>query len=277
MERKSENIILEIIKNRSMIKNLAKNDFKTKFAGAYLGIIWAFVQPVVTVLIYWFVFDKAMGMGARAALRGETPLPYVLWLVAGIVPWFFFSDCVSAGTVALVEYSYLVKKVVFNIDILPVVKVISSVFVHIFFVAVAVVLFLLFGYMPDIYVLQAFYYSLGVLVLALGISYLTSAVSVFFPDVRQMVGIALQIGVWITPIMWNIDDMRASIPDALMVILKCNPLYYIVMGYRESFIDKVWFWEHPGMTLYFWGFTVLICLLGVTVFKRLKVHFADVL
>ena len=196
MNGKSKNIILEIIENRNMIKNLAKNDFKTKFAGAYLGIIWAFVQPVVTVFIYWFVFDKAMG--ARASIRGELPLPYVLWLVSGIVPWFFFSDCVSAGMVSLVEYNYLVKKVVFNIDILPVVKAISSIFVHIFFIVFTVVLFGLFGYAPDFYILQAAYYSLGVLVLALGIAYLTSAVSVFFPDVRQMVGIALQIGVWMT-------------------------------------------------------------------------------
>ncbi len=258
-----------------MIKNLAKNDFKTKFAGAYLGIIWAFVQPVITVLIYWFVFDKAIGM--RVHLRTELSLPYVLWLVSGIVPWFFFSDCVSAGTVALVEYNYLVKKVVFNIDILPVVKVISSIFVHVFFVVFTILLFFLMGYLPDLYVLQAVYYSFGVLILALGIAYLTSAVSVFFPDVRQMVGIALQIGVWMTPIMWNLDDMKAKIPGPAMVILKCNPLYYIVMGYRESFIDKVWFWEHPGMTIYFWGFTLFMCLLGVTVFKRLKVHFADVL
>lgn len=275
MNQKSKNIILEIIENRSMIKNLAKNDFKTKFAGAYLGIIWAFVQPVITVLIYWFVFDKAIGM--RVHLRTELSLPYVLWLVSGIVPWFFFSDCVSAGTVALVEYNYLVKKVVFNIDILPVVKVISSIFVHVFFVVFTILLFFLMGYLPDLYVLQAVYYSFGVLILALGIAYLTSAVSVFFPDVRQMVGIALQIGVWMTPIMWNLDDMKAKIPGPAMVILKCNPLYYIVMGYRESFIDKVWFWEHPGMTIYFWGFTLFMCLLGVTVFKRLKVHFADVL
>lgn len=275
MNRKSKNIILEIFENRGLIRSLAKNDFKTKFAGAYLGIIWAFVQPVVTVLIYWFVFDKAIGM--RASIRGELPLPYVLWLVSGIMPWFFFSDCVSAGTVALVEYNYLVKKVVFNIDILPVVKVISSIFVHAFFVVFTVLLFLAFGYMPDLYILQAVYYSLGVLILALGIAYLTSAVSVLFPDVRQVVNIALQVGVWMTPIMWNIDDMKEKIPGAAMVLLKCNPLYYIVMGYRETFIDKVWFWEHPGMTLYFWGFTALAYLLGVTVFKRLKVHFADVL
>ncbi len=275
MNETSKNIVVEMIENRKLIKSLAKNDFKTKFAGSYLGTIWAFVQPVVTVLIYWFVFDKALG--ARASIRGELPLPYVLWLVAGIIPWFFFSDCISAGTAVLVEYSYLVKKVMFNIDILPVVKVFSSIFVHAFFVVFMLLLFVVFGYMPDIYMLQVVYYSLGVLLFALGLSYFTSAVSVFFPDARQIVNIALQIGIWATPIMWNINDMKEKIPDAAMVILKLNPLYYIVMGYREAMIDKVWFWEHPGMTLYFWCFTIVVCFLGVTVYKRLKIHFADVL
>ncbi|MCI9081552.1 MAG: ABC transporter permease [Lachnospiraceae bacterium] len=275
MNAKSPNIIVEVIENRKLVGSLAKNDFKTKFAGSYLGTIWAFVQPVITVFIYWFVFEKAIGATAR--IRGELPLPYILWLVAGIVPWFFFSDCISAGTAVLTEYHYLVKKVVFNIDILPVVKVFSSIFVHVFFAVFMLMLFVLYGYMPDLYVLQVIYYSLGVLLLALGMSYLTSAVSVFFPDMRQIVNIALQIGIWATPIMWNIDDMKQKIPDAVMVILKLNPLYYIVQGYREALIDKRWFFEHPGMTLYFWCFTAAVCILGTTVFKRLKVHFADVL
>lgn len=275
MKDKSKNIIVELIENRNLIKSLAKNDFKIKFAGSYLGTIWAFVQPVITVLIYWFVFDLAIG--ARASIRGELPLPYVLWLVAGIVPWFFFSDCISAGTSALVEYNYLVKKVVFQIDILPVVKVFSSIFVHIFFVVFTIVLFLIYGFFPDFYVLQVLYYSFGVLILALGMTYLTSALSVFFPDVRQIVGILLQIGIWMTPIMWSIADMQDKIPSAVLGILQLNPLYYIVMGYRESLIDKVGFWEHPGLTIYFWVFTAVVCVLGVTVFKRLKVHFADVI
>ena len=139
------------------------------------------------------------------------------------------------------------------------------------------ILFGVYGYMPDLYVLQVLYYSLGVLILALGMSYLTSAVSVFFPDMRQIVNIALQVGIWATPIMWNIDDMKQKIPGAVMVILKMNPLYYIVQGYREALIDKRWFFEHPGMTVYFWCFTAAVCILGVTVFKRLKVHFEDVL
>ena len=260
MNAKSQNIIVEVIANRKLALSLAKNDFKTKFAGSYLGTIWAFVQPVITVLIYWFVFEKAIGATAR--IRGELPLPYVLWLVAGIVPWFFFSDCISAGTAVLMEYNYLVKKVVFNIDILPVVKVFSSIFVHVFFVVFMLLLFAVYGYMPDLYVLQVVYYSLGVLILALGISYLTSAVSVFFPDMRQIVNIALQIGIWATPIMWNIDDMKQKIPDAVMTVLRLNPMYYIVQGYREALIDKRWFFEHPGMTLYFWCFTAAVCVLG---------------
>lgn len=76
MNAKSQNIIIEMIQNRKLIKSLAKNDFRTKFAGSYLGTIWAFVQPVITILLYWFVFD--MAIGARASIRGELPLPYVL-------------------------------------------------------------------------------------------------------------------------------------------------------------------------------------------------------
>lgn len=275
MKPKSKSIVLELIENRTLIRSLAKNDFRTKFAGSYLGTVWAFVQPVITVLIYWFVFD--MAIGATASIRGELPLPYVLWLVAGIVPWFFFSDCVSAGTAVLMEYNYLVKKVMFNIDILPVIKIFSSIFVHVFFVAFMVVLFICYGYFPDFYVLQVIYYSFGVLLLALGISYLTSAVSVFFPDVRQIVNIALQVGIWATPIMWKLSDMQEKIPHAVLVVIELNPFFYIVQGYREALIDKVWFFEHPWMTLYFWCFTAAICFLGVTVFRRLKVHFADVL
>ena len=94
-------------------------------------------------------------------------------------PWFFFSDALSGGTRALLDYSYLVKKVVFQIDALPIVKVISAVFVHLFFVAFAVFLYVLYGYVPDFYTLQIVYYSVGLLLFATGLVYLTSAVVVY--------------------------------------------------------------------------------------------------
>ena len=124
---------MELYHNRKLILSLAKNDFKTKYAGSYLGIIWAFIQPIVTVLVYWFVFQKglkAAGMNTKTGVE----VPYVLWLISGLVPWFFFQDALSTGTNALLEYSYLVKKVVFKISILPIVKIISSLFVHCFFI-----------------------------------------------------------------------------------------------------------------------------------------------
>lgn len=274
-ERGSELYILkDLLNNKKLIMNLAKNDFKTKYAGSYLGIIWAFVQPIITVVLYWFVFQLALNVGSQFTKEG-IEVPYVLWLVAGLVPWFFFQDALNAGTSALLEYSYLVKKVVFNISVLPVVKIISALFVHVFFCAFMLILFACYGYFPDLYTLQIFYYSVCMIVLAAGIVYLTSAVVVFFRDLSQLIGVFLQIGVWMTPIMWNIDVMNFS--PVLTFVLKANPMYYIVSGYRDSLINKIGFWENPILTIYFWVLSILLFFLGSTIFKKLRVHFADVL
>lgn len=272
--KKFKEIPREIIENRRLIFNLAKNDFKTQYAGSYLGVFWAFVQPVVTVLVYWFVFEKGLRAGDMNTKAGIT-VPFVLWLIAGIVPWFFFQDALNGATNALTQYSYLVKKVVFKISILPVVKMISALFVHLFFIAFAVILYCCYGNFPDLYMLQIFYYTLCMFILVLGISYATCAIVGFFRDLTQIIVIVLQVGIWMTPIMWNFDAIQ--LPRVLQIIFKLNPMYYIVMGYRDAFINKVWFWEHMELTVYFWVLTILLFALGMTVFKKLKVHFADVL
>lgn len=263
------NLPKEIYDSRKILMQLAKNDFKTRFAGSYLGMIWAFIQPVVTVFVYWFVFEKGLRSGS------QLDVPFVLWLIAGLIPWFFFSDALNAGTHTLVEYQYLVKKVVFQINILPLVKVLSNFFVHAVFVGFGLILYMLYGFMPDLYWIQILYYSFCCFLLVLGLSYMTSALLVFFRDLAQIVGIILQVGVWMTPIMWNIQTM--DVPGWLITILKCNPMYYIVAGYRDALINKVWFWENTGLTLYFWIFTLTVFVVGVTTFKKLRVHFADVL
>ena len=96
----------EIYKNRKLVFSLAKNDFKTKYAGSYFGTIWAFIQPIVTICVYWFVFGLALRNGS------DKGVPFVLWLIAGLIPWFFFQEGLIGGTNALLEYNYLVKKVV---------------------------------------------------------------------------------------------------------------------------------------------------------------------
>ena len=117
----------ELWQNRHLIWKLAKNDFKTRFAGSYLGIVWAFVQPIVTVLVYWFVFQVGMRNGD---INGK---PFIVWYIPAYLVWTFFSEAFSASANSVREYSYLVKKVNFPIFSIPVVKVISALFIHIFF------------------------------------------------------------------------------------------------------------------------------------------------
>ena len=272
--RKVAYLPVELYQNRKLIANLAKNDFKTRFAGSYLGIVWAFIQPIVTVLVYWFVFQK--GLRANGVdMKTGISVPYVLWLIAGLVPWFFFSEALNNGTNALIEYSYLVKKVVFKISILPIVKVVSALFVHVFFVVFMLILYICYHFYPDLYTIQIVYYSFAMFMLVIALTYATCAIVVFFKDLSQIISIILQVGVWMTPIMWNIDAME--LPPVLLTIFKLNPMYYIVAGYRDALINKVWFWERPEITVYFWLFTIVIMGLGAIVFKRLKIHFADVL
>ncbi len=128
------NSLTGLWQSRQLIWKLSKNDFKNRFAGSYLGRVWAFAQPVVTVLLYWFVFGHIMMADKKELLTAGVEAPYVLWLTAGLVPWFYFSEAVSNGTTSLLEYSYLVKKVVFQIRIIPIVKLIAASFTHIFFV-----------------------------------------------------------------------------------------------------------------------------------------------
>lgn len=263
---------IEVYSNRKLIMKLAKNDFKTRYAGSYLGIIWAFIQPIVTIITYWVVFEKGLKVGAAVSASGIT-VPYVLWLTAGLVPWFFFSEALNSGTNALMEYNYLVKKVVFKISILPIIKIISALFVHVFFVCFTLILFACYGYTPDLYVLQLVYYSVCAFVLVLALCYSTCALVVFFRDLAQIISIVLQIGMWATPIMWQIG----IVPKEFQFIFKLNPMFYIVQGYREALIDKVWFWEQWKQSIYFWGMVMILFLLGTVIFKRLKVHFADVL
>ena len=270
----ADRMFLDFWKNRKLIWKLSKNDFKTRYAGSYFGVVWAMVQPVVIVLVYWFVFQIGLN-NATAELKQGIQVPFVLWLVSGIVPWFYFSESLSNGTNALLEYNYLVKKVVFNINILPLVKTIAALFIHIFFVLFMLLLFALYGYYPGLHTLKVFYFSASLMIFVTGVCMLTSALVVFFRDLNQIINICLQVGIWMTPIMWSLEDLLAKYP--VLIILKLNPLCYIVYGYRAALFRADAVTELGWMHVYFWGVTVLVWLVGSNVFQRLKVHFADVL
>ena len=263
MKNKLRNITNDVV----FLWQFAMDDFKAKYVGSALGTVWAFLQPIITIIVYWFVFQ----LGYRSEpVKG---FPFILWLLAGLLPWFFVNDAISNATISMVEYSYLVKKVLFNINILPLSKVLSVFLVQIVLIFCSIVLFIVYGYYPDIYYLQIPIYLVYMLVLVLGIVYLTATLYVFFKDTAQFVPIILQVVFWMTPIVWNFDIM----PESVKKILVFNPLYYVSMGYRNIFIYKQRLQIGTGMIIYYWVLAITLLALGLRLFIKCKNHFADVL
>lgn len=252
---------------RKLVFDLAKADFKKRFVGSYLGVFWIFVQPVVSIVIYYCVFQLGFKSNPTA------DVPYVVWLLPGIIPWFFFNEAVMNGTTSMTTYQHLVKKMVFPIKVIPMVRILASLFIHFIFVGVMFVVMLLFGMKPNLWWFQYIYYMVCNLMLITGIVYLLSALNVFIKDVGQLVNIFLQIGFWLAPIMYDVSIM----PEIFQKLIALNPFQYIVVGGRECFIEQIGFWEKPMETLYFWVVTLVLFVIGSKVFDKFEKHFVDVL
>ena len=266
-----KDLLTELKNKRKMVLELAKSDFKKRFVGSYFGVVWMFIQPIVTVLIFFFIFQLGM-----KSVPPVPDTPYVIWLIPGLVPWFFFQEAVQGITNNMQEYNYLVKKVVFPVELLPIIKLLSALMVHLCFIAIMFAVFVIAGYMPLVSWLQLIYYSFAASMLALAIGYFTSAINVFFKDMAQIVNICMQFGMWLAPIMYW-DGMFTQNHPWMAPLFKLNPFYYIVYGYRDSMLTGNWFFERPMNTLYFWGVTIILFYFGLKIFTKLRPHFSDVL
>lgn len=259
--------LVDLYKEKSVIWQLARNDCKARFAAAGLGVIWAFLQPLLNILVLWFVFQ----VGFRSMPVED--VPFIVWYIPAFLSWNFFSEAISQSTNSLMEYSYLLKKVNFKVTMIPLIKVVSAGIIHAAFIIFIVVISLVYGRMPTLYFLQMIYYFFCVFCLSASLGWLLSALAVFLKDVANMVAVVLQIGFWMTPLFWDPSGMQPLIQS----LLKLNPMYYVCMGYRESVVGDTLFWQHPLQTAYFWILTLLIFIGGSRLFVKLKPHFVDML
>ncbi len=246
---------------------MAKRDISVNIVGSSLGFFWTFINPMIMLFIFWFFFTFAF----KTAPKGN--VPFVIWLTAGMAIWNTFSEIVNGSTGAITGNAHLVKKVVFPLSILPVVKLVASFITHAIFLVLLIILIILHKLPFSLYWFQSLYYFLAMAILALGAGWITSSLNIFARDTGQIVGVILQLQFWSTPIFWDLSIM----PPAVQKIVKFNPMFYIVQGYRDSFVYFVPFWHHWQMTLYFWGVAFFVVALGALIFLRLRPHFADVL
>lgn len=259
--------IAKLAAQREILWSLAVNDFRSRYLGSVFGSLWAFILPLVNLGIMWFSFEMGFRTGA---VHG---VPFILWLITGLFPWLFFADAVASAANSIVEKSFLVKKIVFDIELLPAIKVLSSAVVFAFLIAVMLGVFALYRHYPTLYWVQLGYYAFCLFALILSVSWLNSALVVFYRDLGQLIAVILQVGFWATPIFWS----PAVLPERWRFVTFVNPVAYVVGGFRDSLIQEVWFWERPAEAAYFWLAVVILGTLGLVVFKKLRPHFADLL
>ena len=261
------NFFVRIITHRSMLAVMIKRELRFRYAGTIAGTLWSVVNPLCMILVYWFVFS----VGLRVNPMGDTP--FIVMFLAAYLPWSMFIEILGNSCGCILSNPHLVKKVAFPTEILPVMHIGASFVSHAVLLVVLVIILFATGFHLSIYSLQIFYYLPGLCLFSLGLSWLAAAITVFYRDMQQVVGLILNVWFWLTPIVWPLS-MLSSWPRR---ILELNPLNYVVEGYRKSFVTYQPFWTDPWSGVLFWGVALGVFALGGMAFRRLKSEFADVL
>lgn len=251
----------------SILSSLIRSDFERRYLGTYFGVFWAFAAPLATIGVLLFVFNVGFRSGPINGVRFD------LWLISGLIVWFYISDAVVAGAHSIIEYSFLVKKMQFPTELLPVVKVFSSLYVHIVSLILLFGMFIYLGNYPTLFWVQIPYYLFALIMLVLAISMISSVIQVFFRDFQGVITILMQIGLWGTPVLWD----AKILPERFEPLVYLNPANYVVQGYRDSLLFNSWFFDKPSQAIYFWTVTLSLLGIGIYLFQRTKRDFADVL
>ena len=256
-----------LFKNRKIAIQLGKNDFRNRFAGTSLGTLWGFAQPFVFMLTYVIVFQYILKTGSS----GE--YPYVVWFLPGMSMWMFCNDAINSASNSIRNYSYLVKKVVFPVDIIPIISLTSSSFIGIFLMVISIIVSIAFGYIPNF--LNVIYILICALVFIISITRFTSALTTIVPDFSQLLTILMQLFMWFTPIIWNLNMLSENFRK----VFKAFPFTYLVEGFRQAFMNSSTIINENNFmyTFIFWVITLIIFLWGNSVFRKTKKDFADVL
>lgn len=262
-------ILKEHLEYRQQIFKLAKADLVKTYRGAALGWSWAIIKPAVTIFVYWFAFS--IGLRAGGDVSGY---PFFLWLIAGLIPWFYINDMLTAGTDSIRKYSYLVTKMKFPVSTIPTFVSISKLSINIVLIAIMICIFWLFGFAPDLYYLQIIFYLGLTFILWTIWALFSSLLAAISKDFSNLVKSFVTAVFWLSGIIWNAEAI--TIPW-LKKLLMLNPVTYLVGGFRNCFIDKIWFWEQPKRLLYFCIITLILLVCALWAYRKVRKEIPDVL
>lgn len=255
-------------RHRALVLELAKRDVKTRYRGSLLGVVWAFLSPLLMLVVFTFVFSTIFESRWNLELRSRWD--FALLLFSGLIPFWFFSECVSRAPELMFQNASYVKRVVFPLEVLPWVTALSGLFHTL--LSGLVLLFaysLLIGIPPWTLVLAPLIF-LPLLLMVLGISWLLASMGVFFRDLRQIVPVIVMLFMFLSPIFYP----AAALPEWFRFYIELNPLAAIIEQLRGLlFFDRLPDWRGLGISM---GVSWLVAWLGLWWFEKTRGGFADV-
>lgn len=264
------NIIKEHIEYRQQIFKLAKADIAKTYRGAALGWAWAVIKPAMTIFVYWFTFI----VGIKDGTKVVNGFPYFLWLIAGMIPWFYMGDMLSQGTETIRKYSYLVTKMKFPVSTIPTFFSISKMIINLLLIVIMIIIFACMGYPPDIYLLQLPIYIICMFAFFTVWGLFSSLLGAISKDFSNLVKSFVTAIFWLSGILWNAETIEFSWIKKLLMF---NPVTFLVNGFRNCFINKIWFFEQPKRLIYFFIVLFVMIILSLWAYRKLKKEIPDVL
>lgn len=257
--------IQELFEYREMIVSLVRKDLRGRYKSSALGFLWTFINPLCQIIVYTLVFSQIFRMGIDK---------YYLFLTVVMIPWVFFSSSVSGGSVSVVNQQDLVKKIYFPREVLPI-SFVTSCFVNMllsFIVVFFVILLSGIGfnleallYLPIIMIIEY--------ILALGITMITSACTVYLRDLEHIIGVLMMAWIYLTPVMYDISYVTENAPSKLVSLFYLNPMTSIAIAYRDILYYKQVPKLQNLLIAVVIGFVFL--LIGSVVFERLQRNFVE--
>ena len=253
-------VFKNLYKYRELLKTNIKKEIRGKYKNSFLGVLWSFLNPLLQRAVYALVFPFILK---------NTQDNYVIFLCCGLIPWAFFSTTISRSAFTMVENGNIIKKVYFPREILPI-SVVTSETVNFLISTIIIIVFVIFGGIGlSKYIMLYPIVLLAQYLLLIAISLIVSSISIYIRDLQHLIGVALQLLFYAAPIVYTPE----SIPEQFKWILKCNPMTYIISGYRNIFYNQTMIELKPLLILI--GCSVVACVIGYIIFNKLQKGFAE--
>ena len=256
----------QLVRYRGLIASLVARDLKARYRGSVLGFFWSFVNPLLLLLVYTFVFTVVL-----PGVRPPELDPYALFMFCGILPWTWFSSSLLEGSNVLITGSNLIRKVLFPAEVLPIVTVCAGL-AHFCLGLPILVAFLVYYRIPVVLTDLAWFPVIVLiqLVLTLGLALLLSPLTVHFRDIRDLLTNLLTLWFFATPIIYPISQ----VPAPMRRFLNLNPFTHLVVSYQEVLFMEGRFAQWPRL-LAVGAASLLVFALGYFVFDRLRDTLAE--